>query len=170
MKDIEEYEGKYSITNDGKVWSHLKEIFLKQMTNNSGYKMVWLKGNGKPKGVTVHRLVAKSYVDNPNGLPIVNHKDSNQTNNDYTNLEWCTHAHNNKHAWDSGKQKNTPRKQEVARENGKKSRKLTPDQVREIRYKYRTSKVTYKELCKEYGIKIQTMSNMICGNTYKDII
>lgn len=46
---------------------------------------------------SIHRLVAKSFIENPNNLPQINHKDGNKTNNHYSNLEWCTQSDNMQH-------------------------------------------------------------------------
>lgn len=43
----------------------------------------------------VHRLVGVSFLDNPNGLPTINHKDENKANNCVSNLEWCSYSYNN---------------------------------------------------------------------------
>ena len=82
----------YTITDDGKVFSlnyHRsgKKSELKQHENTRGYKHVFLYKNGKSKIITVHRLVALSYLTNPDNLPEVNHKDECKTNNNVSNLE-----------------------------------------------------------------------------------
>lgn len=51
------------------------------------------------KAHKVHRMVASAYVPNPNNYPEVNHLDGNKLNNNYTNLEWCTHKQNMTHAF-----------------------------------------------------------------------
>ena len=50
--------------------------------------------NRNPKRVSVHRLVATAFCDNPNKYPIVNHRDENKANNNADNLEWCTVIYN----------------------------------------------------------------------------
>ncbi len=90
MKDIKGYEGLYSITSCGKVYSYIKNRFLKPYYNGSGYFRVSLKGKQK----AVHRLVAEAYIDNPKNLPEVNHKDLNKENNCINNLEWCDRQEN----------------------------------------------------------------------------
>lgn len=51
------------------------------------------------KRIAVHRLVAMTYIDNPNNLPEVNHKDGNKSNNNVDNLEWITHRDNIRHSY-----------------------------------------------------------------------
>ena len=58
--------------------------------------------NGKKKTFKLHRLVAKEFVDNPNGYLEVNHIDGDKLNNKAENLEWCTRQQNVRHAFDMG--------------------------------------------------------------------
>lgn len=67
---------------------------LKQSNNISGYMYVSIKAYGKYFNKRVHRLVAQTFLPNPNDLPEVNHKDNNPLNNNASNLEWCTHEYN----------------------------------------------------------------------------
>ena len=67
---------------------------LKQQLKNSGYMEVSFRVNGKKVFRLVHRIIASSFIPNPNGLPEVNHKDNNRTNNFASNLEWCTKEYN----------------------------------------------------------------------------
>lgn len=72
-----------------------KERLLKQFSNKKGYLMVKLYSEkNKSKSITVHRLVAQTFIPNPNNLPQVNHKDENKMNNSVDNLEWCTNEYN----------------------------------------------------------------------------
>ena len=73
-----------------------KEIILKQHIDKDGYKRVTLcTGYKKPKYCLLHRLLAETFIPNPNNYPVVNHKDENPLNNSLDNLEWCTVAYNN---------------------------------------------------------------------------
>ena len=90
----------YLITEEGDVYSRkfrkLKK--RKQQTDDDGYKNLNLHNNGKVKNYRVNRLVAETYLPNPDNLPEVNHKDEVKTNNNVANLEWCTTAYNNRYS------------------------------------------------------------------------
>ena len=94
MKDIKGYEGLYAITSDGQVWNYRTKMFMKQRVNRGGYLIVNLNKNGKKITYTVHQLVAKAYIPNPNNLPQINHKDENKQNNCVENLEWVSAKEN----------------------------------------------------------------------------
>ena len=105
-KDIEGYEGIYQVSDQGNIKSlsrlvnckngqrTVRERILRQNTTNLGYKQVVLCKDLTYKTLSVHRIVAKAFIPNPNGLPCINHKDANPSNNAVTNLEWCTHNYN----------------------------------------------------------------------------
>ena len=90
----------YLFTEEGDVYSRkfrkLKK--MKQSRDSNGYKNINLWNNGKGKTYNVHRLVAETYIPNPDNLPEVNHKDEDKTNNNVANLEWSTHADNVQHS------------------------------------------------------------------------
>lgn len=96
-KDIEEYEGLYQVSNQGRVKSlkYGKERILKPAPNSDGYLFVVLCKDGKTKTYFVHRLVAMAFIPNPEGLPCINHKSCIRTENNVNNIEWCDHSYNN---------------------------------------------------------------------------
>lgn len=63
--------------------------------------------DGKRKSPRIHRLVAETFIPNPNNKPCVNHIDGNKLNNKVKNLEWVTYSENNKHAHENGLLKST---------------------------------------------------------------
>lgn len=102
-KDIPNFEGLYQASNWGRIKSlkkdvikknqgchHYKERILKGWNHNTGYLAVTLNG----KKYLVHRIVAMTFIENPNNYPIINHIDGNKKNNKIENLEWCTYEHN----------------------------------------------------------------------------
>lgn len=95
MKDIPGYEGRYAITSCGRVYSHLTHKELKQQTMKNGYKhIVLLDKNQHHNGYLVHRLVALTYLPNPNNYPEVDHLDHIRSHNYINNLQWVTHKEN----------------------------------------------------------------------------
>ena len=103
-KDIPGYEGLYQVSNVGRVRSKPRKVHnytkpgrvLKQYRNISGYLYLSLiDAEGKrSKHSYVHRLVALAFVDNPNGLTQVNHKNFDKEDNRTENLEWVTPQEN----------------------------------------------------------------------------
>lgn len=83
----------YEVSNLGNVRNKKTNKILKPFSP-SEYLKVSLSKNGKAKQFFIHRLVAKEFIDNPNNLPQVNHKDECKTNNLWNNLEWCDHSYN----------------------------------------------------------------------------
>jgi len=120
MTDIKDYKGLYSITEDGQVYSHRWKRVLSLNKNNKGYYYVTFKKRGSRKNHLVHRLVAGAFIENAENKRCVNHIDGNKTNNNISNLEWCTHSENNKHAYSIGlkchKGKNNPNHKSRKRE------------------------------------------------------
>jgi hypothetical protein len=102
-KDIEGYNGLYQISTKGRVKSLITNRILKPSIKR--YSNVVLCKDNKKKYPTIHRLVATSFISNPNNYPIVMHKDNNGNNNDVSNLQWGTHSDNNLYAYQCGNQK-----------------------------------------------------------------
>ena len=93
-KDIKDYDN-YEINNYGVIRIKKNKKILKYQIDKDGYYRISLWKNGKCKGFRISRLVAMTFISNPNNYPVVNHKDENKQNNRVDNLEWCTTAYNN---------------------------------------------------------------------------
>ena len=102
-KAIEEFEGRYAVSNLGRVksligWNGREYIkrnkILKSNISNGHYACVTLHVNKKHVRREVHRLVAQAFVPNPNNLPVVMHIDENKYNNVASNLKWGTQEEN----------------------------------------------------------------------------
>lgn len=121
-KDIDGYEGRYQVSNMGRVRSlpkvvqmgNLKRVYdekiLKPIDTKSytsrGYVRVHIgKGSGKRELKSIHRLVATAFIPNPQNLPQVNHINGNKQDNRAENLEWCTPQYNTRHALNNGLKK-----------------------------------------------------------------
>lgn len=105
-RDVVGYEARYQVSSMGRVKSLerkdrlgriVKERILKPGVDHNGYQVVNLHAGGKPKNVTVHRLVCQAFRENPENKPEVNHIDEDKTNNNAVNLEWCTRKENINH-------------------------------------------------------------------------
>ena len=108
-KDIAGFEGRYQISNLGNVKSFVRRFhegepfILKLRDCGKGYYKVTLYGKDKSqRQVEIHRLVAETFLPNPHNYSCVNHIDGVKTNNNVNNLEWCTPAYNNLHAYKTG--------------------------------------------------------------------
>lgn len=99
-KSIKNYENDYQISNYGRVKSlknKSKHKILKEGYTTKGYPQIVLCKNGNIKTYLIHRLVAETFIPNPNKLKEINHKDENKNNNHVNNLEWCTRIYNMKY-------------------------------------------------------------------------
>jgi hypothetical protein len=93
------YDGLYRVSNMGNVRSirgHTPKI-LSTFRNNYGYIAVCLCKNGTKKNHLIHRLVAETFIENPNNFPEINHINHLPFDNTVSNLEWCDHKYNMNH-------------------------------------------------------------------------
>jgi hypothetical protein len=103
LKPIPGYHGRYSITNNGRIFSHKNLKYLVTSKNWHGYEQInLLSRDGKRRNEYIHRLVASAYIPNPSKYKEVNHIDGNKLNNTVENLEWTTRSMNVKKAYDNG--------------------------------------------------------------------
>ena len=112
-KDVKGYEGLYQVSNFGRVKrlsyqligrtigekkEYIREFperVMKATICANGYYRVTLSKDGKLYYKHIHRIVAETFIPNPDSLPCINHKDENRTNNNVDNLEWCSYSYNN---------------------------------------------------------------------------
>ena len=151
LKPIKGFEGYLISSDNGQIYSNVKgkTMFpLKTYTKPDGYLAVSLwdsseRGKKTRKTFLVHRLVAETFIPNPESKPTVNHKDVVKTNNCVDNLEWATLHEQEAHSFANGL--NYARKGEEANRAI-----LTWDDVHYIRKHYPEESVS--KLSKKFGI------------------
>lgn len=159
-KDIVGFEGLYKISSKGQVKSCERKTFFENRSGfriepekilkfgiNKGYKFVSLSKGDKQKSYRIHRLVGEHFIDNPNNLPQINHKDCNKENNNFENLEWVTNKENFIHAIENNL---------VCRGEKSGKSKLTEKQVLEIIKDGRSNRV----LGKIYGVNSSVINSI----------
>lgn len=88
----------YLIYKDGRIYSKRFKKFLTPKLNWDGYHRIQIWKDGKCRMVSWHRIIAETFIPNPENKPFINHIDGNKQNNSVYNLEWCTQKENIEHA------------------------------------------------------------------------
>ncbi|MGN0348238.1 MAG: HNH endonuclease [Roseburia sp.] len=114
-KQVLGYENVYEINENGDLRRCGSTHLINRQMRRDGYQQYSLSVNGKRKSKKIHRLVAETFIENPNNYNVVNHIDGNKLNNNYKNLEWCTSSKNNFHAWENGLNHSTEKQIESAK-------------------------------------------------------
>lgn len=147
-----------------------REAIMKPALDGSGYLRTMLKRDidGKIHTVKVHRIIASTFIDNPENKPEVNHKNGIRTDNRLENLEWLTHSENIKDSFTSGRSCN--------KGDDNPTSKLTSEQVLEIRRLYvrghknqHDLKYTKADLANMFGVKYGTIKQIIQRKTWNHL-
>ena len=163
------YEGLYEVSNRGNVRSVRREgarggllRCTPSLLNKYGYIVVriCLSKDNKKRSYSVARLVAKSFIPNPNRKKEVNHIDSNPQNNVLENLEWCTPQENTLHHHRSGRAN-------ILRGEAKANSKLTESSVQEILLQ--RGMTTAASLSRKYDVNEMTIRQVWMGASWKHI-
>ena len=156
-KPITGYEGKYEVSNLGRIKSlsriikqkngrqrKIKERILVPARMGNYHGVVLCNDNGMKKHY-IHRLVCTAFLGNPIGDRItVNHIDGDKYNNKLSNLEWSSYSENLKHAYRNGLNENSGEKNHYT--------KFSDETISKVREKYSTGQYRQSELADLYGI------------------
>lgn len=171
-KSVQNYEGYYEVSNRGRIKSlarprstkgNVKERILRQIIRK-GYSYIHLCKQGVRSIVLVHRLVAQSFIHNPESLPQVNHKDGVKTNNNCNNLEWVTCGQNHLHASRTGLRSFDNQRGEL---NWR--AKLTSEKIKEIRTLL-SQQVSRKDIALRFSVCRQTVDSIANGDSWRAIL
>ena len=175
MEEKSIYNGCYFALSNGLIktnnWRNTgKTAYLKPAISKKGYLQVGLQVNGKLISKRVHRIIAETFIPNPENKPMVNHINGIKTDNRIGNLEWCTAKENVAHAISMGlfvfpnPVNKIPKRGEL---NGVSI--LTDIAVKDIRMKFKPYKYTRKMLAMEYGVKEACIKDVILRKSWNHI-
>lgn len=162
------FSDKYFVSNMGRIFTtsaHGKKnnpTIMKPARSFDKRRGAWeyLKTVLDGKTIVVHRVVAKTWVDNPENKPFVNHKNGNKADNRAENLEWCTTSENILHAYRTGLEKKVLGQRHHAA-------KMTDEQVRRFKWEWNNDrKMTRKEYAKHFGVSEATIKDIISGRSW----
>jgi hypothetical protein len=174
-KDVVGYEGYYQVSNHGRAKSVLRVIqrsngisqtinekILKASPSVVGYPVVTMSKDKNYKKAYVHRLIAESFIPNPENKSEVNHIDGNKENNHVDNLEWVTPSENCQHAYNTGLSH---------AEYGERTEqsKLSNNDVLDIVNAYRLNIFTQKEIADAYDVGESTIASILLGRWWNKI-
>lgn len=142
---------------------HVTGKILGTTMGNSGYLRVSLSVNGFMKIVTVHRIMAETFLENPYNYPQVNHIDGCKTHNVIENLEWCSASQNQLHAMDLGLTK------KPLKGMNHPNRCLTDDLVREIRRQLSLG-INQRQIARAFGVVPSRITFIKQGKAWKHVV
>lgn len=171
--DIPNFESYYQINQLGQVRSKERIVSRKvgkdyirpskkltpTLKKTNGYYVINFTINGKSKQQYIHRLLALTFLDNPNNYQFINHKNGIKTDNSLKNLEWCTNKQNCIHA---SKNNLIPKGQ------NKYNSKLKDYQVRIIKKRLKNGE-SCANICKDFNVSNKVISEIKKGKNWKHI-
>lgn len=160
-------ERDYYVSKDGVCYSISKltgsiKTLAGHINTSNGYPMVSVTG----KHYYLHRLIAIGYIPNPYNLPVINHLNGDKQDHSISNLCWTTQQDNVQHAWDTKLNTATDNLRKSTSITGKKRRKLSMNQVKELRDLYFNKGFSQPKLSKKYNVSCSTVSKIVNNKRY----
>ena len=156
FRDLKGFEN-YQISNLGRIYSKKRRTCLKvKRLGNSGYYQVRLSKDGSYVYKNLHRLIAETFIPNPNNLRTVNHINGNKLDNRISNLEWADDSTQQHHAYLTGLKHST---QHI----------LSEQEILEVYKKYFENNQSIYSLAKEYNTREQQIAKLVKGQRHQSL-
>ena len=158
FRDLKGFEGHYQISNLGRIYSIKRRTCLKikRLDANKYYQVrLWDSEKSVYVYKHLHRILAETFIPNPNNLRTVNHINGNKLDNRLDNLEWADDCRQQHHACLLGLK---PTTQHV----------LTESEIIDVYRKYSEGRSIYS-LAKEYGTRKQQIAKLVKGERHKEL-
>ena len=145
----------YEASDDGQIRRVGSSIILKPWTDPNGYLHVKLHRHGDKKTILLHRLISKTFLGHRRKGQEVNHKNGVKSDNNRSNLEYCSHSRNMKHAYRTGLITRTRRGE------GSPGSKLKSKDIYTIRLMKKSKRYTMRSIGNHFGVTLDTIYSVI---------
>lgn len=155
---------KYKVSSDGRIKNtETKKELSTNTIDRYWYCQICLSHKAKKYVRTLHTLVARAFIPNPENKPQVNHKDGNKLNNNVSNLEWATNQENIIHAYKTGLHDNVA----IGSKHG--MNKFSEDQIRKVCRLLEEAELSIKKISEKTKVPKATIHDIISGNYWTHI-